>query len=235
MALDEALLEARSLGTIGDCIRFFQFSPSAVTIGRFQSLHREVNTEACALRGIDVVRRPTGGGTVFHDAGGELTYSVVMGQTPETRTISDAFAHICSGVVRGLRELGVEAVFAPVNDITVAGKKISGSAQARRKSALLQHGTIMYATDTALLKELLTVSRIKLRGKGVPSVDKRVTTLWQEAVACGIGDVMSALESGFAQLFGPLDRRDIQHHVSSLACQLHEERYATRQHTETMP
>ncbi len=235
MALDDALLEARSCDSIGDCIRFFQFYPSAVTIGRFQGLHREVNIGACAVRGIDIVRRPTGGGTVFHDTGGELTYSVVMGQTKDTQTIGDAFAHICSGVVMGLHELGVEAVFAPVNDITVSGKKISGSAQARRKSALLQHGTIMYATDLSLLQELLSVSRAKLRGKGIPSVDKRVTTLQRESSACCIGDVMSAMEKGFSQLFGPMGGCNIPAHVSTLACRLHDRRYSTQQHTETLP
>ena len=58
-------------------LHFYRWSPSAVSIGRFQNLENEVYMENCLKHGVDVVRRITGGGTVHHDAGGEITYSVV--------------------------------------------------------------------------------------------------------------------------------------------------------------
>lgn len=235
MALDDALLEARSTGSIEDCMRFFQFCPSAVTIGRFQSLNREVDVHACRREGVDIVRRPTGGGTVFHHDCGELTFSVVMGQTPKTRTIAGAFEHICAGVVHGLHELGVKAVFSPVNDILIAGKKISGSAQARRKDALLVHGTVMYATSLSSLARFLTVSSTKLKSKGVSSVEKRVTTLELESAPCDLDTVMDAMNRGFASQLGALEERDIPRFILREAQTMHDERYASLQHTETMP
>jgi lipoate-protein ligase A len=235
MALDDALLEARARNEIGDCIRFFQFYPSTVTLGRFQSLKREVNIELCSKEGIGVVRRPTGGGTVFHDANGELTFSVVMGQTEGTRTIRDAFIRICGGVVEGLRILGADATFSPVNDITVSGKKLSGSAQARRKDALLVHGTVMYDTDIQLLSRLLVVSKRKLEAKGVPSVEKRVTTLRAEGLPYDLDTVSAALRRGFSSILGPLEPAILPAHVSAMALNLHDSLYSTAHHTSMLP
>jgi lipoate-protein ligase A len=77
MAIDEAILDARINGIVPNTVRFYRWNPSAVSIGKFQNIENEVYLENCLKHGVDVVRRITGGGTVYHDVEGEITYSVV--------------------------------------------------------------------------------------------------------------------------------------------------------------
>ena len=78
MAIDEAMLILRGLGVINDTLRLYIFKPSAVTIGYFQSVSRSVNLDFIKKNNIELVRRPTGGGAVYHDSEGEITYSIVV-------------------------------------------------------------------------------------------------------------------------------------------------------------
>ncbi len=175
MAVDEALLRS-GIPTV----RLYRFRPSAVTIGYFQRVESSVNLELARRLGIQVVRRPTGGGAVYHDERGELTYSVVGPQEFFPRDVRETFRFICRGVIDTIRMFGLEPEFAGVNDILVNGRKISGSAQTREGGMLLQHGTLMYATDLEMLARLITPPREKLADKGVGSVLERVTTLERE-------------------------------------------------------
>ena len=75
MAIDEAIVNARVEGLVSNTIRFYQWEPSAISIGRFQDVFNEVQVETCRRLGVDIVRRISGGGTVYHDVEGEITYS----------------------------------------------------------------------------------------------------------------------------------------------------------------
>ncbi len=171
MAVDEALMIK---GT--PTIRFYRFRPSAVTIGRFQRVSDSVNLEALRELGVKFVRRPTGGGSVFHDEAGEITYSVAGPRGLFPSSIEESLRWIATGVVRALSELGIRAELSGINDVVVDGKKISGSAQARTKDNLMQHGTMMYATNLDKLSRVLRVPQEKLADKGVKSIYERVTT-----------------------------------------------------------
>src|SRR5208337_1140863 len=112
MAIDEAILSARIEGYITDTLRFFSWKPSAVSIGKFQKVENEVQLENCKQRGIDVVRRITGGGTVYHDAEDEITYSVVASkENLKASDIPDVYERIYTGLTTALRILGVTADF----------------------------------------------------------------------------------------------------------------------------
>ena len=105
MGLDEAILDAVAQGLQPPTLRFYAWKPRAVSLGYFQGYEDEVDAAACAARGVEVVRRVTGGGAVFH--ADELTYSIVL---PETHplaagTILDTYRALCSGIVEGL-EIG---------------------------------------------------------------------------------------------------------------------------------
>lgn len=177
MGIDEALLGSVSRGEAEPTLRFYTWSPSCVTVGYFQSLEAEVDLEACRRLGVDAVRRLTGGGAVFHEA--ELTYSIVLplGHELAPDDILESYRLICSGLVAGLERLGVAASFEPINDIAAGGKKISGNAQTRRASCLLQHGTILLDSDPERMFSLLKVPAEKLKGKLIEDVKARVTTL----------------------------------------------------------
>jgi len=180
MAIDEALLKLNAGCKSPNTIRFWRWQPSTVSIGCFQSVEREVDLEVARRYGVDVVRRITGGGAVFHDHDGELTYSVVCRQGDVPDDIIESYMLICGGLVRGFGNLGFRAEFKPVNDVHANGKKISGSAQTRRWGSVLQHGTVLISPDIRKMFELLKVSREKISDKFIASVYERVTTVERE-------------------------------------------------------
>jgi len=117
MAIDEALLKLNAEGKSPNTIRFWRWQPSTVSLGCFQGVDREVDLEVARKYGIDVVRRITGGGAVFHDHDGELTYSVVCKQGDVPDDIIESYKLICGGLVEGFGQLGLKAEFKPVNDV----------------------------------------------------------------------------------------------------------------------
>jgi len=177
MALDEAISESIRVGSSLPTIRFYNWSPNAVSIGYFQGIRDEVNLDVCRELGIDCIRRWTGGGAVYHDFDGEITYSVIAPAGIFPKNIIESYGLICGWLVKGLGSLGIEAEFRPVNDILVKGKKISGSAQTRRGGILLQHGTLLYGLDLKTMFSVLNVSRQKITDKMIKSAEERVTCI----------------------------------------------------------
>ena len=200
MALDEALLTLRSLNVIPDTLRLYVFNPSGITIGYFQSLRRAVNVEKAKELNIPIVRRITGGGSVYHDANGEITYSIVSTLERLPKDVAKSYEFITKGIVYAAEYLGVEAKFIPINDVVIGGKKFSGQAQIRRRNTILQHGTFMYASDLDLLASVLRVPKIKLKAKKVPSIRERVTTV-SEALGRRVSreEAIEALKYGFSR------------------------------------
>ncbi len=195
-------------GRVPDTVRLYAFSPSSITIGRFQSVRHDVNLEEARRLGIPVVRRITGGGSVFHDEfGGEITYSVVIGEDyhPALRNVEESYRYLAGPLVDALEELGLDAGFSGLNDIVANGKKISGSAQTRRKGVILQHGTFMYSTRLEVLARVLRVSKAKLSDKGgVSSIWERVTTLEREGgIKMNRWEAYELLKEKFSAAFGP--------------------------------
>ncbi len=196
MALDETLLLSGK-----PTLRVYRFRPSAVTIGYFQSVKSSVDLEEIERLGIDLVRRPTGGGAVYHDEGGEVTYSLTGPVDLFSKSVEESMKIICEGVINAIRKLGLDPEFVPVNDIVVNGKKVSGSAQTREGSFLLQHGTLMYDTDLEVLARLIRPPKQKLEDKGIKSISARVTTLSRElGRKLSFHEVRDAVIDGFSFL-----------------------------------
>ena len=182
MAIDEAILMARIAGKVPHTLRFYRWKPSAVSIGRFQDLFNEVHVEDCKKHGVDIIRRITGGGAVYHDCDGEITYSVVVDGKDlgyADMDIVSAYKTICQGLIEAVKILGTAAEFNPMDpkqcpSITITGKKISGSAQSYKRGMLLQHGTFLVGINhekmftflkvpwTETLMDVLDVSKKKL-------------------------------------------------------------------------
>lgn len=200
MAIDEAMLILRAENKIPNTLRFFVFKPSTITIGYFQSMIDEVNLDFCKRRGISVVRRITGGGAVFHDTNGEITYSIVVSEKEAPKDIIKSYELYCRGLVIALKKLGLNAEFKPVNDVLVYGKKISGSAQTRKRGVVLQHGTFMYDTDIGTLAVALRIVPEKLRDKGASKLEERVITV-SKALGRRVcrSEALQALIEGFKE------------------------------------
>lgn len=178
MAIDEAVLRSFDSGRSEPTFRFFRFKPSSITLGYTQSIEGTIHEDRCREEDIPFVRRITGGGTVFHDYQGEITYSMVTEKSE--KKIEKSFKENLQPVINTLKSFGLEAKFKPYNDILVNKKKISGSAQRRGKKGLLQHGTLMYATDLEKLAGILKIDREKLNEKGAESFLDLVTTIEKE-------------------------------------------------------
>ena len=202
MALDEAISISVGAGKSPPTLRLYGWEPSAVSIGYFQEVREEVDLEFCHSHGIEVVRRLTGGGAVLHTPG-ELTYSfVVSDRDPAVpQDIVGSYIKICAPIVATLRNLGANAMFRPINDIEVEGRKVSGNAQTRRNGAVLQHGTVLLDIDPSLLGAL-RVSHEKLSAKGAKDHRGRVTTI-KEAIKRDLGhmEVGEALIEEFSKKF----------------------------------
>lgn len=200
MALDQAILEQVAAGTVPPTFRLYGWKPAAISIGYFQGMEEEVDLAACREHGVDCVRRITGGGAVFHQS--EVTYSIVL---PLEHPLADqailaSYERLCQGIVAGLADLGVAARFAPINDIVVEGKKISGNAQTRKLGCILQHGTLLLNVDVDLMFSLLKVPSEKAKGKLIADVKERVTSL--SAVlsrSVSFEETAAALVRGFTQ------------------------------------
>jgi lipoate-protein ligase A len=223
MAIDEAVAEAVAAGKSPPTMRFWRWNPSAVSIGYFQGMEDEVNLQACRASGTDVVRRRTGGGAVFHDRDGEITYSVIAPEGMFPRGIRESYQMICGWAIEGLARMGIKASFAPINDIVVGQKKISGNAQTRRDGVLLQHGTILYKLDPEKMFSHLKISKEKISDKMIQSVHERVTKILDYNIV-SIEEAYKALLQGFVSGksydFGTLTTEEI-----ARAHELAEKRY----------
>jgi lipoate---protein ligase len=178
MALDEVLVEQVGAGQRQPTLRVWGWSAPCVVLGRFQSVRNEVDEEGAARRGIEIVRRISGGGAMFIEPQGAITWSLYAPQSMVTgMTFAESYRFFDAWVVDALRELGIDAWYAPLNDITSAAGKIGGAAQARRGGAVLHHTTMAYDMNLPLMLEVLRTGKEKLSDKGVTSADKRVAPL----------------------------------------------------------
>ena len=226
MAIDETILDGIRDGSSPPTIRFYGWDPSAVSIGRFQGLEYEVNLEACRTAGVDVVRRITGGGAVYHDRDGEVTYSILGPASLFPERIPDSYRFVCEDVITGLQSLGIPAEFAPINDIMVDGRKISGNAQTRRPGLFLQHGTVLYQVDVEKMFNLLSVSPVKISDKLIRSVKKRVTAVC-EFRPVSLEGLSTALQVAFSRN-REVETGDYTPTELEQARHLAEEKYATQ-------
>lgn len=230
MAIDEAVMRLVHK-TLKPTVRFYAWSPPAISIGYFQGLEQEVDLQKCAEFGVDFVRRITGGGAVFHDK--ELTYSFACtqdsGVVPDK--IIDSYKKICAPITCGLKEFGLEAGFVPLNDIVVNGKKISGNAQTRRDGAVLQHGTILMEVDVEKMFSLLKVPDEKLKGKLIESVKQRVTSIEEQAgKKISFEKLSGALKKGFEKEFGArLVNGKLSAEELELAEKIEQERFSAKE------
>ncbi len=206
MAIDHVLLEGCHKETAANTVRFYRWSPSAVSVGRFQHLEDEIDLEASQALNIDVVRRISSGGAVYHDFEGELTYSIIC-RVDDARLPTDVietYQHLCTGLLKGLNRLGVHAKFSSGSEnfcpnLFVKKRKISGNAQSRRGNTLLQHGTILRELDFAKMFSVLKVNKNKADIEVIKKAATHLTSLKHElGKPPTFGQIEEALIEGFS-------------------------------------
>ena len=162
---------------------------NAVVVGKHQNTIEEINTAYVKEHGVQVVRRLSGGGAVYHDLG-NLNYSFIV-NAPTGRY---NFREMSQPVADTLIRLGVNVEFSGRNDLVIDGKKISGSAQFIRRGRILHHGTLLFHSDLDQVSRVLTVKDDKIASKGVKSVRSRVTNICEYLPGITVRAFQSQLE-----------------------------------------
>ena len=171
LALEETLFDSLSPENPGIFL-IWRNAPSVI-VGCHQNTAEEVNAAYCREHGIAVVRRPTGGGAVYHDLG-NVNFSFLLWVEKNRLAGFDEFMRLR---VAALQDLGVDAAYTSRNDITVQGRKVAGTAQRRKGQRMLHHGCLMVNVDTSVLAGALAADPEKFQSKGVTSHRARVANL----------------------------------------------------------
>lgn len=145
---------------------------NAIIVGTNQNTLSEINVEYVKEKEIKVVRRLTGGGTVYHDLG-NINYTFIENSK---KSFND-FRGFCEPITKALNELGVKAEFSGRNDMTIDGKKFSGTAQCKYKNRVMHHGTLLFSSKKSDISGALKPRDIKFTGKSVKSVASRITNI----------------------------------------------------------
>jgi lipoate-protein ligase A len=250
MAIDEAILTVVAEGRSPPTLRFFAWEPPCLSIGYSQAAG-EVDIARCQQAGVDFVRRPTGGRAILHTD--ELTYSIVAPQD-EPRVVGgvlESYRRLSAGLVRGLRLLGMDVVQAEAGhgtatltgqdadvsaacfdapsayEVTAGGRKLVGSAQVRRRDAVLQHGSLPLQGDITRVCHYLVVPSEERREKLRRELRARAISLelvLRRVVPCA--QVIEALVRGFSEALSlHLEPGELSEHELALVWQLREEKY----------
>ncbi len=233
MAIDEAILTARIAGQVPNTLRFYRWQPSAVSIGKNQNPQNEVYLDACKRLGVDVVRRISGGGTVYHDYEGEVTYSVnAKTEALGTADITSVYAKIYEAITDALRLLGIPADFSRGDqkncpNLTVNGKKISGSSQTITRGVVLQHGTVLRSVD---LPKMFTLLKLKNASctQAADIAKRKITSIQNELGHVVMPEtVANALAQGFRAILKiQLEPSELTPYEVELAQKLYKEKYS---------
>jgi len=234
LAVEEAIFIQKVTGKIPPTVRFWR-SNQAVVVGYSQSVEAEVNFEVCKRKGIDIVRRFSGGGTVYQDLG-NLNYAIAIeSDHPLVKGLDvlQSLRKLCSGVVTALKALGMNPVFESPSSILVNNKKISGNAQARRKNAIMHHGTLLVDANLELLNKVLSSPKFEGTIKGVASKKSLVTNLSDElGWQIPMERVKEALQQGFERAFSVrLVKDNLSQGEKELAEKLYLEKYSRKEWT----
>lgn len=255
MAIDEALLQACIAGVDGfPTLRLFGWRRPTLSIGIMQGVDDDVDIAALERMGIPLVRRPTGGRAVLHEF--ELTYSLVGRERDPllSGTVVESYRKISGALVAALAHLGIAAELAPVGahrmanhkaaacfeqpadyEVSVGGRKVIGSAQARRRGAILQQGSILLGLDVDKLTRVLHFSDEAQRAHAALRLHQRMTSVGAAMnldVPLDYATMAQALRYGFSSAMGvTLLEGELTTDEQIAAAQLREEKYANDEWT----
>jgi len=204
----------------GDYLMLWQ-NDNTIVIGQNQNTFAEINKEAVEKYQVNVVRRATGGGAVYHDLG-NLNYSFI---TDEEEGNKAAFEKFTGPVVAALKNLGIPAEVSGRNDILVEGRKVSGIAQRHYKGRILHHGTLLFCENLERAGEVLSVDPEKIKAKGIKSVRSHIANLGEYLPGMTLTEFWDYLKKTLAS--GDLEICTLNSYELAAVKQLKEAKYDT--------
>ena len=157
---------------LSDTVFLLWSTTPTVMLGKYQNALEEIDRAYVEKNAIAVIRRMSGGGTIYTDLGG---WQFTFIQHADAQEIE--FHQYIAPVISALRELGVNAAFNGRNDLTIDGKKFSGNAQYRLGDSIVHHGSLLFDTDIEQMVASTTVDSYKIISKSIKSVRDRVTNI----------------------------------------------------------
>ncbi len=214
MAIDESVLMHHLKGEAPPTLRVFRWSQPSISLGRFQSVEREIVSEECQRRGAALVRRPTGGRAVYHRD--EFTYSMITSKRYGVPPgVIAAYAYLAQGLLAALAMLGVQAELSDERvskypsaacfasstqaDLTSGGFKLIGSAQVWKDDALLQQGSLPLDDRAAEFFSMLRYPNEVAREEALAQYCEKTTPLHTFVPAATWNDVAIAFRDGFSK------------------------------------
>lgn len=167
LALEEYLFE----NSEEDVFMLWQ-NDNTIVIGRYQNTIEEISLDYVRDNKINIVRRLSGGGAVYHDMG-NINFTYITSGEYEVFS----FEHFTKHIRDVLSEYGVESSFSGRNDLNIGGRKFSGNAQYMKNGKVLHHGTLLYDSNLEVLTRALQVNQAKMQSKAVKSIHERVTNI----------------------------------------------------------
>jgi lipoate-protein ligase A len=170
LAIEEHIL--RNFAPDHEYLMLYVNEPSVI-MGKHQNIYEEVNVDFVEQNNIKVVRRVSGGGTVYHDLG-NLNFSFLV---PHDSSKLNNYHYFLNPIVEGLQSLGVPAEISPRNDLMAAGKKISGNAQFSTTKRMVSHGTLLFNSEIIHLSQSLKAKTAEIQSKSIKSVRSPVANV----------------------------------------------------------
>jgi lipoate-protein ligase A len=242
MAIDEAIQTFHLRGETPPTLRAFSWERPAISLGRFQDVERKILTEECAARGIDLVRRPTGGRAVLHVD--EFTYSMTISTPYGVPTgVVAAYSWLAQGIIAALEEFGIHSevstnrvskqqtaacfAFSTQADLTSNGRKLVGSAQVWKEESVLQQGTIPLEERGPLLFSLLRYPTEEARQVALAAYQEATASVRTFAPTATWEAVRDAFARGFSAALGvPFEPMPLTDGERGLAEELAATKYA---------
>jgi len=178
-AIHSTLLDAMNQGVSPNTVFLEECPTRVLSLGRNQCAEEECDLDACGRLGVKLERRETGGGAGFMIPG-NTAWGVCVNKSDASGDMLENFKKFSEGVVLGLRKLGLNSSFAPVNDINIDDKKVGGMTAMGKSNAVMVYGSVIWDFDFETYKQIAKIPTEKLKKKGVSSAQKRITTLTAE-------------------------------------------------------
>jgi len=230
LATDEAITASYSRASGGrpPTVRLYTYRSHCALVGRYQHLEAELRLDECVRRGVEVNRRPTGGGAIVMGAG-QLGVAICAPAPAEKRP-RELLEQFSGGIVAGLARLGIAAEFRGKNDLAVNGRKIAGlGLYLNGSGGLLFHASVLADLDIPFMLSVLDVPAAKLGDRAVTAVGERVTTATRETSQQWDGArLRPVVAAGLSEVLGvDLEPGDLDQSERDLTSRLVEDRYSS--------